>query len=41
MADEVSWDEIYYLFDWGDGTDIGWLGPYDSVDTVTASHTWT
>jgi len=34
-------DDVYYLFDWDDGTDSGWLGPYDSGDTVEASHTWT
>jgi len=34
-------DDVFYLFDWDDGTDSGWLGPYDSGDTVTASHTWT
>jgi hypothetical protein len=33
-------DEIFYLFDWGDGTDSGWLGPYESGDTVSASHNW-
>jgi hypothetical protein len=27
-------DQIYYLFDWGDGTDSGWIG------TGEASHTW-
>ncbi|MCK5261102.1 MAG: PKD domain-containing protein [Thermoplasmatales archaeon] len=34
-------DDIYYLFDWGDGTDSGWLGPYASGTQVEASHTWT
>lgn len=33
-------DDIYYLFDWGDGTDSGWLGPYRSGETCTASHSW-
>jgi hypothetical protein len=33
-------DNIFYLFDWGDGTDSDWLGPYNSGDTCTASHTW-
>jgi len=33
-------EEISYLFDWGDGTDSGWLGPYPSGTTVSASHTW-
>lgn len=34
-------DHIYYLFDWGDGTDSGWLGPHRSGEEVTASHRWT
>ena len=33
-------EDIYYLFDWGDGTDSGWLGPYPSGTTVEASHAW-
>ncbi len=33
-------DEIYYWFDWGDNTNSGWLGPYDSGDTVSASNVW-
>jgi hypothetical protein len=34
-------DIIFYFFDWGDGNDTGWLGPYDSNVTVNASHSWT
>ena len=33
-------DEIYYLFDWSDGTDSGWIGPYISGDNASASHIW-
>jgi len=33
-------DDIYYLFDWGDGTDSGWLGPFTSGETVNASYAW-
>jgi len=33
-------DQLYYLFDWGDGTQSGWLGPFPSGDTVQASHVW-
>jgi len=33
-------DNIYYLFDWGDGTDSGWLGPYPSGCVIEANHTW-
>jgi len=34
-------DSIFYWFDWGDGTDSDWIGPYHSGDTCTASHVWT
>lgn len=33
-------DDIYYMFDWGDGTYSEWLGPYSSGRRVSASHTW-
>ena len=33
-------DSISYLFDWGDGTNSGWLGPYASGVIVNASHIW-
>ena len=33
-------DQIYYLFNWGDGTTSTWLGPYNSGATVSASHAW-
>lgn len=34
-------DQVYYKFDWGDGKNSGWLGPYTSGTTITASHKWT
>ena len=30
-----------YLFDWGDGTNSGWIGPYGSGQPGEASHNWT
>ncbi|KYK23837.1 hypothetical protein AYK24_00980 [Thermoplasmatales archaeon SG8-52-4] len=33
-------ENIYYLFDWGDGSDSGWIGPYESGQTGEASHIW-
>jgi len=33
-------DQLYDLWDWGDGNMSGWLGPYDSGVTVSASHAW-
>ena len=33
-------DQIYYLFDWDDGTVREWLGPYNSGDICKKSHIW-
>ncbi len=33
-------DNIYYLFNWGDSSNSGWLGPYKSGEECNASHTW-
>lgn len=33
-------DELYYLFDWGDKTNSGWVGPYNSGDIGNANKTW-
>jgi len=32
--------ELYYWFDWGDGTNSGWIGPFSSGEEISASHTW-
>ena len=37
---EPDGEKIYYLFDWGDGTDSGWIGPYNSGEEVTVYHSW-
>jgi hypothetical protein len=34
-------DDIYYMFDWGDGNFSDWIGPYPTGQTVEESHTWT
>jgi len=34
-------EEILYMFDWGDGSNSGWIGPYPSGQTGTGSHMWT
>ena len=33
-------DNIYLWFDWGDGTNSGWVGPFGSGNTGSASHSW-
>jgi hypothetical protein len=39
-ATDPDGDKIYYMFDWGDGTTSGWIGPYNSGGVGTASKTW-
>ncbi|KYK23217.1 hypothetical protein AYK21_02995 [Thermoplasmatales archaeon SG8-52-2] len=34
-------DDIYYWFDWGDGENSGWVGPYNSGEPGSAGHVWT
>lgn len=33
-------DDLKYLFDWGDGTDSGWIGPIISGEIATVNHSW-
>lgn len=33
-------DNVYYWFDWGDGTNSSWDGPHISGDSVTIAHAW-
>ncbi len=40
-AVEPEADPIYFCFDWGDGTEDEWLGPYESVVSTDFYHTWT
>ena len=41
MGSDPENDDIYCLFDWGDGSNSGWLGPFNGGATVTACHIWT
>ncbi len=33
-------DDIYFLFDWGDGEPGEWFGPYASGEIICFSHAW-
>jgi pyrrolidone-carboxylate peptidase len=33
-------DNVYYLIDWGDGTNSDWIGSYNSGEEITAKHVW-
>jgi len=37
---DLDKDSVYYLFDWGDGSDSDWLGSFESGEQCEASHTW-
>ncbi len=34
-------DQVYYLWDWGDGSQSDWLGPYNSGIITNTMHKWT
>ncbi len=33
-------DQVYYKWDWGDGTFSDWIGPFNSGMEATATHSW-
>lgn len=33
-------EQVHYLWDWGDGTEEEWDGPWSSGETVEATHSW-
>ena len=38
---DMDGDNVYYWFDWGDGTNSGWIGPYTQGSSVSEAHSWT
>jgi len=40
FAADDDGDDLYYLWDWGDGSYSEWLGPYTSGEECEASYTW-
>ena len=40
MTTDVDSDNIYYMFDWGDGNRSDWLGPFYSGETVKCNYSW-
>ena len=39
-ATDPDGDDIWYFIEWGDESNSSWVGPYDSGEEVTKSHTW-
>jgi hypothetical protein len=33
-------DQVYYMWDWGDGNFSEWLGPFNSGDEASAQYSW-
>jgi outer membrane protein assembly factor BamB len=40
ITTDIDGDDVYYYIDWGDGDVEEWIGPYNSDEIVTKSHTW-
>ena len=40
VSTDIEGDQIFYWVDWGDDTNSGWIGPYDSDEEVIVSHSW-
>jgi len=40
ITTDLDGDQVYYKWDWGDGTASNWLGPYASGAEASASHSW-
>ncbi len=39
-AESPLGNDLYYWIEWADGSNSGWLGPYDSGIEITESHVW-
>jgi len=40
LSVDPNGDDVSYFVDWGDDTNSDWIGPYESGEEVTVSHTW-
>jgi hypothetical protein len=40
MATDPDGEDLYYIWEWGDGNYSYWLGPYESGDTSEATYSW-
>jgi len=39
-ASDPEGEQLYYMWDWGNGETSDWFGPYNSGETVEASNAW-
>jgi outer membrane protein assembly factor BamB len=40
MSSDPEGNNISYYVDWGDGSNTGWIGPFNSGHELTVNHTW-
>lgn len=40
VTTEPDGENVYYYFEWGDGTNSGWLGPFSSGQQTSAQKSW-
>lgn len=40
MSQDPDQEDLYYQFNWGDGTVSNWYGPYTSGETIEATYAW-
>jgi hypothetical protein len=40
VAEDPDGEDVYYLFDWGDGSESTWIGPFISGEVCETVHTW-
>lgn len=40
MTSDPEDEDIYYMWDWGDGNFSEWLGPYTSGETIETENSW-
>jgi hypothetical protein len=37
---DLDGHQVYYYIDWGDGTNSGWIGPYNSGQNIIVDNSW-
>lgn len=40
ISTDPNENQVYYFVEWGDGTVEEWIGPIDSDDPISLTHTW-
>ena len=39
-TNDLNGNAVYYWFDWDDGKNSGWLGPYESGEVAETQYSW-